>query len=231
MFTVFTGWALALLLGVRHASEPDHIVAVSTLVTDQPNAKRAAFQGAVWGVGHSLSLFVIGSLLLMFRLHLSPHVADAFELSVATMLLALGWRSLRRAVRVGRRGEQAGHDHGHRHVHGHEHRQVGQGLSMLQLARRPLLIGLVHGLAGSGALTALVLANMPSVMSGLIYMLCFGAGSIIGMATLTGAAGTPLRWLSQRHTMQAALGGIAGAMSLSLGLSCAWPIVSKLIAA
>ena len=225
MFSVFTGWALALLLGIRHASEPDHLVAVSTLVTDHPSARRAAFQGAVWGVGHSLSLFAVGSLLLLFRLHLSEHVADGFEFAVGCMLLGLGLRSLKRAIDVNRTADVKAHTHSHGAHHAHD------SLSALQLAKRPLLVGVVHGLAGSGALTALVLANMPSVTAGLVYMLCFGVGSIIGMSLLSGAAGTPLRWLSQRRSMQAALGAVAGAMSLALGVSCAWPIVARLVLA
>ena len=222
VLSIFTGWALALVLGIRHASEPDHVVAVSTLVTDETTAARAAFQGAVWGLGHSISLFTVGSLLLMFRLRLSEGVAELFELTVAVMLLGLGLRSLMRAFSARR---EAAHVHPEHSTHAHEHK------SPLQLARRPLAIGLVHGLAGSGALTALVLANMPSIVAGLVYMLCFGAGSIVGMALLTGAAGTPLRWLSKRRSLQAALGATAGAMSFGLGLSVAWPILSKLVSA
>jgi high-affinity nickel-transport protein len=232
VLSVLTGWSLALLLGVRHASEPDHLVAVSTLVADQPNAARASLLGAIWGVGHSISLFVIGGLLLLFRLHLSARVADLFELAVATMLLVLGGRALTRALRVhsaiasdSRPQAVVSHHHQHTatpasHAHG----------AALRVARRPLLIGLVHGLAGSGALTALVLANMPTLGSGMIYMLCFGAGSVIGMAALTGLVGAPLRWLNERRVMHAALGAVAGVMSVALGVSCGWPVVARLIA-
>src|SRR5262249_5272601 len=143
------------------------------------------------------------------------------ELTVAVMLLGLGARSLKRAFAARRAPAR---ERALRSPHAHEHE------SPLQLARRPLAIGLVHGLAGSGALTALVLANMPSAVAGLVYIRCFGVGSIIGMALLTGAAGTPLRWLSKRRGLQAALGAAAGAMSFGLGLSYAWPIVSKLVA-
>jgi hypothetical protein len=209
VLSVLTGWSLALLLGVRHASEPDHLVAVSTLVAYQPSAARASLLGAIWGVGHSISLFVIGGLLLLFRLHLSTRVADLFELAVAGMLLVLGGRALKRALRV-----RSQSHHG----------------AALRLARGPLLIGLVHGLAGSGALNVLVLANMPTLGSGMIYMLCFGIGSVVGMTLLTGAVGAPLRWLNERRVMQAALGALAGAMSVALGVSSGWPIVSRLMA-
>jgi high-affinity nickel-transport protein len=230
VLSVLTGWSLALLLGVRHASEPDHVVAVSTLLADEPNAARASLLGAIWGVGHSISLFLMGGALLLFRLHLSTRVADLFELAVAGMLLALGGRALGRAVRV------------HSPIHharppaaglGHQHTAMASAprayRAALHLARRPLLIGLVHGLAGSGALTALVLANMPTLGTGMIYTLCFGVGSVIGMTLLTGAVGTPLRWLNERHGMQAALGATAGAMSVALGVSCGWRVVARLM--
>ena len=82
MLSVITGWSLALVLGVRHASEPDHLVAVSTLVADEANARKAAILGAVWGVGHSLSLLIVGGILLVCRIQLSDHVADMFEFAV-----------------------------------------------------------------------------------------------------------------------------------------------------
>jgi hypothetical protein len=222
MLSVLTGWALALLLGLRHAAEPDHLVAVSTLVTEQPSARRAAWQGAAWGVGHSAGLFLVAGLLVVLRLQLTAAIADLFELGVAVMLLGLGVRSLKRAFAL----RDPAHAHDHRggatqpHAHG----------SKWQLARRPALIGVVHGLAGSGALTALVLAHMPSIGAALVYMLCFGVGSIVGMAGFSAAAGTPLGWLRERRAQLAALGALAGAMSLGLGLFYAWPIVSRFIA-
>ena len=248
MASVFTGWLLAFVLGARHASEPDHLVAVSTLIAEQRGAWRAMLLGAIWGVGHSISLFMVGLILLFFHLELSEHVADYFELGVVIMLLGLGTRSMVRAFRAGGRGIDAqarlrsggggGAEHEHVHLHEHDHAHVGDRHFLggdddelarrWTLTRRPLMIGLVHGLAGSGALTALVLANMPSVGSGLIYMASFGAGSVLGMATLTGLVGLPLRRLTQRRGAQMALSACAGLISFGLGIHWGWPLLLRM---
>ncbi len=232
MTSVLTGWLLALLLGVRHASEPDHLAAVSTLLAEHSHAhpRKSAWLGAFWGVGHSLALLAVGGVLLLMHLRMPGPMADLFELAVAAMLLVLGARSLRRAVRAGRSGQRSLHvHHGAPHVHAGpaDHLHVGRWT----MAKRPLLIGLVHGLAGSGALTALALASMPSLGSGLVYMLLFGAGSIVGMALLTGLAGWPLRQLAQRTHVQAALSGLAGVISLVLGVLWGWPLLLRLTGA
>lgn len=227
MASLFTSWLLALVLGARHATEPDHVVAVSTLIADQPNARRATLLGAVWGIGHSISLLLVGGVLLLLRLELPATVEMTFELVVATMLIVLGTLSIVRALRLGREGEHRAHAHGHVH-HAHaapaDHVHVGAW----SLAKRPLLIGLVHGLAGSGALVALAMANMPSLSSGLVYMLFFGVGSVMGMALLTGLAGLPLRQVSRNRRYQAALGVLAGSLSISAACVFAWPILSQL---
>ncbi|HKE20669.1 MAG TPA: hypothetical protein VKB80_37600, partial [Kofleriaceae bacterium] len=183
-----TGWLVGLLLGMRHALEPDHLAAISTLVADRPSRFRGVFLGAFWGVGHTTSLFAVGMLLALFDARMPDRLATIFELGVAVMLIGLGLRAIRRALVEGRNGVPTEHEHGaHRHSHegpaGHVH--VGGWT----LATRPLLIGLVHGLAGSGALTALVVADLPDVPSRLIYIVLFGFGSVVGMASLSGLAG------------------------------------------
>lgn len=230
MTPVLTGWLLALLLGVRHASEPDHLVAVSTLLAEHSASRRSALLGAFWGVGHTFSLLVVGGMLLVLRLRMPGRLADLFELVVALMLLALGARSIRRALLAGSFGTTHVHSHaGHSHLHRGpaQHLHVG-GWTM---ARRPLLIGLVHGMAGSGALTALTLASMPSLGSGFVYMLLFGSGSVFGMALLTGLAGWPLRRIAERSRVQAALCGVAGVTSLVLGVLWGWPLLVRLAGA
>lgn len=234
MASVTMGWLLALLLGVRHASEPDHLAAVSTLLAEEPDTRRGMWLGAFWGMGHSLALLVVGGILLALHLRMPGRVADMFELIVAAMLLVLGVRSIRRALRAisgavrdGASGAVSVHTH-HGIVHTHagpaDHLHMGQ----LSVARRPLMIGLVHGLAGSGALTALALASMPSLGSGLVYMLLFGLGSIAGMALLTGLAGWPMRRFAHGLRAQAALSAIAGIVSLVLGVLWGWPLLFRL---
>jgi ABC-type nickel/cobalt efflux system permease component RcnA len=211
MLSIATGWTLAFLLGMRHASEPDHLAAVATLVPDQRSARSAARLGFAWGLGHSLSLLIFGGLLLTLRLQLSARTADLFELVVAAMLLFLGGRSLHRALRPSRQPDHAPHPHAH------------------GLGRKPLLVGMVHGLAGSGSLAALVLANMPTPWAGLGYLLCFAGGSILAMALLAGLAGAPLRWLARGDSAQAAVFAVAGLLSVGLGFSYGLSILSRLI--
>jgi hypothetical protein len=205
---LITAWTLALALGVRHASEPDHLVAVSTLVAGAPNARRAARLGAIWGIGHSLALLVVGGALLVLHGELSERMAAVFELGVAGMLLVLGVRSIARALAL----------RSSKPVHAHVHEMSGG---------RPLLVGLVHGLAGSGALTALALASMPSLGSGLVYMVFFGLGSVVGMAALSGLIGMPLSRICARLQLRAAALATTGALSVAVGLAWGWPLLSR----
>jgi hypothetical protein len=135
------------------------------------------------------------------------------------MLLALGVRSLRRAYHCAREER-----HAHAGLTAAPHVHAG----MWRAARRPFGVGLVHGLAGSGALTALALASMPSLLTGLVYMSLFGLGSVIGMALLTGVGGLPLRRLQSVPTLRAALGAAAGLMSVVLGVMWGWPLITRL---
>src|SRR3954464_12048335 len=115
-FEVLTGSALGTLLGMRHALEPDHLTAVSTLMTATPGARssvRAALLGASWGVGHTLSLVAVGAVLVVLRAQMPLRVADLFELFVAVMLVALGVRAIALAVRQGPVGPRHTHHHGH----------------------------------------------------------------------------------------------------------------------
>ena len=206
---------LGFLVGLRHAMEPDHLAAVSTLVADQPRPRRAALLGAFWGMGHLLSLVVVGVLLLAFRVQLPARWADGFELLVAAVLVGVGLRSFRGAFTA--RTAAPSHKHGavvHAHgAHG-EHVHVGP----LTLAARPLLVGIAHGLAGSGAVTALALATMPGPGAAAAFVGVFALGSIGGMTLLSGMAGVPLERLARRPAAHAALLGAVGALSLVVGV-------------
>jgi hypothetical protein len=226
MASLVTGWLLAVLLGARHASEPDHMVAVSTLLAGTRDVRRATWLGAMWGIGHSITLLLVGVGLMGLHRSMSARVGALFELAVALMLLLLGARSLARAVALGRAGRTHLHSHGHAHAHRHAGSPDHVHVSSLTLARRPLAVGLVHGLAGSGALSALALANMPSFGSAVIYIACFGAGSVIGMMALTGLVGLPLARFGGHERVQAWLFAAAGTGSLILGVLWGWPQLS-----
>jgi len=192
------GVLLGIALGARHAFEPDHLAAVSVLAADGPSARRGALIGALWGAGHTLSLLACGLAVAVAATQIPPGLSDGFELAVAAMLMVLGGRAMYRARRAP-----------HVHVVGHRR------------AMRPLIVGAVHGLAGSGALTALVMTRLPSTAERLSFMLLFGLGSVAAMSAISGAAGWPLARLARSPSASRFLSVIAGTMSVALGVGWA----------
>jgi ABC-type nickel/cobalt efflux system permease component RcnA len=228
LFDVATGSTLGVLLGMRHALEPDHLAAVSTLMSESRSSRRAAMLGLFWGFGHTIALVAVGAVLVLLRSEMPPKVADLFEFFVALMLIGLGLRAIVRAARQGPAGPAAAHQHGplvHEHHGVADHVHVGH----FTLARRPLLIGLVHGLAGSGALTALVLAELPTVATRIVYMVLFGLGSSVGMAALSGLLGWPLAQMGHQSRAFRALSMAVGCLSTALGVFWGAPLLSRLL--
>src|SRR4029453_1271269 len=166
---LITSSGFASLLGMRHALEPDHIAAVSTLVTRDQGGLRAAWLGVCWGLGHTASLFVAGLALVLVRAEMPAGLADVFEMAVAAMLVGLGMRSVLQAARLGSKGPTRIHRHRwivHQHPGMPAHVHIGKWT----FARRPLLIGAIHGLAGRGALAAPVLTTLSSPAAPLPYL-------------------------------------------------------------
>ncbi len=217
---LLTGSGLGSLLGIRHALEPDHLAAVSTLVTQERDGRgtlRAAFLGACWGLGHTASLVVVGAVLVILRAAMPARATDLFEFLVALMLIGLGLRAIYLAARQGPAGPVHVHHHGavvHTHPGAPAHIHIGAWT----LARRPLIVGAVHGLAGSGALTALVLATLPTTAARLSYMVLFGLGSTLGMAALSGLLGWPLARAGKHQAVARGLSFAVGLGSLVLGV-------------
>jgi hypothetical protein len=219
---------LGLLLGIRHACEPDHLLAVSTLISRERSAIRATELGISWGLGHTASLFAVGTALALIHRQLPAGVSDVFEFGVSLMLIALGGRAIYTGWHQGADGASHRHAHGsltHQHRGARDHVHVGRWA----LARRPLVVGMVHGLAGSGALTALVMANLPTVSSQVAYILVFGAGSAIGMAALSAFAGWPLARLVRHRGTVFALSWVSGVLSIAYGLWSGSPILWHLL--
>jgi hypothetical protein len=221
---LITSSGLGSLLGMRHAFEPDHIAAVTTLVSRERNSMRAALLGAWWGLGHTLALVVVGTILVIVRADLPASVAELFELGVALMLIALGLRAIRQAALQGPGGPLHLHRHGpivHRHAAVRAHVHIGAWT----FARRPLLVGAVHGLAGSGALTALVLATLPTATARLTYVLLFGIGSTVSMAALSGLLGWPLARLGTNHRVARGVSFVVGCVSIAIGIMWGLPLI------
>jgi hypothetical protein len=220
------GWLLGLLLGMRHALEPDHLTAVSTLVVEHHGVRRGAWLGVFWGLGHTGALLTVGLLLALLHAELPQGLSDAFELSVAVMLVGLGVRTVRRSLSEALRGNPHEHRHGrHSHVHATEQEHVHVG--RWTFATRSLVVGIVHGLAGSGALTVLVLAGMHSASARLAYLAVFGVGSIVGMALLSGFAGWPLARIGHNGRLARGVMFATGALSIGLGFVWGAPLLAR----
>jgi hypothetical protein len=184
-------------LGLLHALDADHLVAVSALVSERPGGRRSAAVGVAWGLGHATALGVAGVAVVLAGRAVPPALATAFDLAVAVMLVAVGGQAVRRGI-----APAALHQHVHEHdgaVHTHRHLHLGgvthHGGMLHRLAhagRRPFAVGVVHGLAGSAALSLLLVAAIPSPALALSYVAVFGAGSVGGMALVTALVALPL---------------------------------------
>ena len=220
---IITSSGLGSLLGMRHALEPDHLTAVSTLVTGERSSYRAAMLGAFWGLGHTLSLVAVGAVLVVLRAEMPARVSDLFELFVAVMLIGLGLRAIVLAVREGRTGPAREHHHG-RLVHNHPGATPHVHVGKWTLARRPLLVGAVHGLAGSAALTLFVLGTIASPWLAVLYVVIFGAGTIAGMLIVSTLLSLPLALASRLPGLVHRIQLAAGIGSFAFGLFYTWQV-------
>jgi high-affinity nickel permease len=219
--SLVTALGLGLTLGLRHALDADHVAAVSTLVARERGLARSALLGAFWGAGHTLALLGAGIAVVAFKLTITPGVEAALERAVGLVLAVLGGHVLLRAL-GGLLVHGPEHTHGgvtHCHAHGHLGSPDAAHLHLVRLGGRPFLVGLLHGLAGSAALTLLVLGTIPSPIGALVYILVFGVGSTAGMLLLSGLVGLPVALAAPgAHRLQAAIQVVAGAGSAGLGI-------------
>ena len=220
---------LGLVYGLKHATEVDHIVAVSTIVSEHKKLGRAAIVGGLWGAGHTASLVVVGAIVLGLRVAIPERVAGWLEFCVAVMIVSLGVIALRRALRSRSdvhlhqhvHGEsEHGHIHFHDRVSGHVHSSLGtHSHAVMRVGLKPGLVGAMHGLAGSGALTLLVLTQINSPLLGLIYLAVFGIGSIVGMLLMSALVGLPFVFSSRKFGgIHYGLQALAGVMSIGFGI-------------
>jgi high-affinity nickel-transport protein len=229
---------LGLLFGLRHATEVDHVVAVSSIVSEHRQLRKAVLVGGLWGAGHTAALVAVGAVVLALRVAIPAGVANWLEFLVAQMIILLGANTLVRALR--RRGAAHAHRHRHgggpAHAHLHFHEGAGHGgrdahaHAPARVGMKPLVVGAVHGLAGSATLTLLVLARVSSAPLGLLFLLVFGLGSVAGMLLMSGLVGLPFVLTSRRLGAGAyALQTAAGAASVCFGLWYAYRVGSTLL--
>lgn len=217
---------LGFLLGIRHALDADHLAAVATLATRSRSVGHTVGLGVAWGMGHTLTLMLCGGAVLLLGLVVPLRAAQALELAVGMMLALLGANVLYRLWRDRVHFHWHRHADGIAHVHAHGHaNETGSHKPMLHrhwhwrdFPVRALMVGMVHGMAGSAALILLSLEAVGSVSWGLGYIATFGAGSILGMALLSVAIAVPLR-LTSRYLTRAygSLTAAVGLATLALG--------------
>lgn len=247
--------ALGFFLGMRHATDSDHVIAVSTIVSRERDVRHAAIIGMFWGVGHSITLLLVGGAIVVFGLVIPHRLGLSLEFCVALMLIVLGVFNLRVALRSLRSKSASTkhdhHEHPHRHgdyihshphghapdTHGHPEESVPPALldrrfgdSKAYRALRPTLIGVVHGLAGSAAIALLVLPIVRDPVWALMYLSVFGAGTIAGMMLITTAIAVPFSYSVRFEFLHRHLGAAAGVVSFSFGLFLVYQIgfVNKL---
>jgi high-affinity nickel permease len=252
MISLFAIVAVGLLLGMRHATDPDHVIAVCTIVSREGNLKRAALIGSAWGVGHTLTILLVGSAMVIFRILLPARLGLAMELAVGLMLVYLGLKNLRSvfACSVGRVATDADcnlqeriayHSHGD-YVHTHHHPDANADAHdpqrnpvaamdrrfsgwMVYTWTRPLIVGVVHGLAGSAAIALLVLSTIPTIPWAMAYLAVFGIGTTVGMMLITLTIGSTFSCALKRFARVGPyLGWVAGMVSLAFGVFIAYHI-------
>ena len=250
MIGLLTIVAIGFLLGMRHATDPDHVIAVSTIVSREHSVRRSALIGAAWGLGHTLTILAVGGVIILFRITLPPRLGLSMEMAVGVMLIVLGVKNLRglfpgpevsSAPVPAAEGLPRYHSHGdyiHLHSHpqkqGHPHDPGRNPLARLDhwLSRsnlyqlvRPLIIGIVHGMAGSAAIALLVLSTIANVRWAEAYLLVFGAGTVLGMMLITLTLGSTFAYGQKRFVnLGRHFGWVAGMISVAFGLFLAYQI-------
>jgi cytochrome c biogenesis protein CcdA len=220
--------ATGFLIGMNHAMEADHVAAVSSLVSRKKGVGNIARHGAFWGLGHALMLTLIGGTAILMQTSLSDQVAAGLEFAVGVMLVGLGIHVLWRLHQDRVHFHAHAHHGGNVHIHAHSHRddplpheashhthKHPEGLPW-----RTLLVGIMHGMAGSAALIVLTAATLHSPLLGLVYIVVFGIGSVLGMALLSLVIALPITYAARSVAwLHRGIQVVIGGATICLGLS------------
>jgi ABC-type nickel/cobalt efflux system permease component RcnA len=233
--SVIAALSLGFWLGIRHALDADHLVAVSTIVSEHKSLLRSSLIGTFWGLGHTASLLGVGLFIVLLRITVSEGIAPYMEIPVALMLIVLGVNSVWQAWRehsISIHAHSHAHDgqDEHKHLHIHTHQEHDHKHHVLRLGRKPFLVGLVHGFAGSAVLMLAVLTTMPTVALGLTYIAVFGLGSVGGMLLMSALISVPFVATAKKFTtINKGIRLIAGIFSIAFGLMLAWELFHDIL--
>jgi ABC-type nickel/cobalt efflux system permease component RcnA len=217
--TLFSILGLGFILGIKHAIEPDHVIAVSTIASQSKKLWHTSLAGVFWGIGHTATLFLVGIILIFMKGEIPVKWAMSLEFLVGIMLVYLGITTIFSFKNIHvHEHKHDGDEHKHVHTHEssgkHEHKHQHKNDTYL----KSILIGLVHGLAGSGAMVLLTMSTVKSVGEAAIYILIFGAGTVIGMLFFTTIIGIPFMLSKKRRTISRKLSFTTGAISTVFGI-------------
>lgn len=221
--TTFAILGFGFLIGLRHATDADHLAAVGTIVSERKSLWSSTLIGGVWGLGHTISLFLAGIFVLLLNFEISEQTSRILEFGVGIMLTFLGLNVLRKLLKGGKLHFHK-HEHGakeHVHPHIHENAQTDEPHTHhdLKFSPRALVIGMIHGLAGSGGMMLLYLPTIETQTLKLLYIIIFGIGSIGGMMLMSFLVGLPFHLTAGRfNRFNYLLQGIAGLVSIAFGL-------------
>lgn len=215
-------------LGLLHALDPDHLVAMSTIASREHRMGRSSALGVLWGLGHTASLTLVGMVVILMQITIPPALSKGMELVVALMIVLLGvhlvWQWARERVVHRHVHAHGGPAHTHLHVHGrdslavHDHHAPRSG-------KKAFAIGVIHGLAGSAALSLAVLATMTTPVEGILYIVIFGVGSIGGMLLMSALMSLPFALIAQRlSAWEKPAQAVVGAGAVAFGLYFAWSV-------
>jgi sulfite exporter TauE/SafE len=215
---------IGFLLGLRHALDTDHLAAVSTVLAERPSLLASGAVGLWWGIGHTLTLLLIGSIVLAWGLQIPAEFEFIAESGVGILLIVLGGMLALKLYRE-RWHVHSHHHDGQSHVHLHSHQQVNDHRHRHWMTEsiRPLCIGMAHGLAGSAALMLMILTTSTGVASGLLSIFIFGLGSIVGMMVIGMTISIPVIW--SRSISRRLFVGVQGFASLASVLVGVWMLV------
>jgi cytochrome c biogenesis protein CcdA len=217
LLTILT---LGFFLGMRHATDSDHVVAVSAIVSREKSVRAASLIGALWGIGHTFTIMLVGGAIILFGIVFPARVGLTMEFSVALMLVVLGAMNVM-GFRQDVRELRAGHAHPHQRPIQDEDADKSSRLGRY----RALIVGTVHGLAGSAAVALFVLSTIRNAAWGILYLFLFGVGTIAGMVLITSALAAPLVYTAHRFSAwNRHIGWVTGAVSVALGLFLVYQI-------